>query len=223
MLPTSSTLFAGLVENFAMQRSGSEQSGPPRDVAPTTAHRSARSSAERQYVPQESTTMGIRYFAFPVSADVAETAAASPRDYFRSLSRYAGDPETPEPLEPCLDLDKAWSYLQRILRAPGSEPWDEGGRPAYELVRGHVENTDAGWRSFVRVLTASQVRAIAVDLSAVDECEVMTRLAGRVPHSSEDSERFEHDVEYTLEYLQRAIEFVRDLSQRGLGLAYSIG
>jgi hypothetical protein len=87
--------------------------------------------------------MGIRYYAYPVAAELAELAAASPHDLIGSDPFF--DAWGPVDRRPhMLYLDKAWRNLQAVFG-----PSDSGGTcPAFELVRGEVTmRTTAGIRS----------------------------------------------------------------------------
>lgn len=173
--------------------------------------------------------MGVRYFAFALDPGVAESAASDPRSYFRSRSRFAGEPSLPDDPELTLDLDKAWGYLQIALREPtDSRPTYSAAyadsspqRPAYELVRGDVQHTDHGWKSFVRVLTASQVSAASRDFSEIGAGGIRDRLESRFRHDKTDRDR--QLIDYTTDYARHAIAFLDDASRAGYGLAYLIG
>lgn len=158
--------------------------------------------------------MGIRYHAYAISEQFADPAAADPAAFLRDgpfcCCRYDGE----APLT--LDLDKAWDYLQRVLRTHEGE----APRAAFELVDGQVTNTCCGWRSFYRYLTPAQVSSAADDLAQVDECQVLEELArGRTL----PDDRYADDVDYTLSYLSDAVEFTRRLAERREGMLYVIG
>ena len=157
--------------------------------------------------------MGIRYYALAVPPHLLERASASLPDFL--ASHPWGDPDDPENEGPLsLDLDKCWREFQVIFGPP------ESPSAAFELVRGDVTHTDAGWIPFQRFLDADQVQRVARDLADIDECFVMDRLsANRVrPH-----EEFEREVDYALRFLDAAGSFAQQLAASGSGLIYRIG
>jgi hypothetical protein len=160
--------------------------------------------------------MGIRYYAYPVAAELAELAAASPHDLIGSDPFF--DAWGPVDRRPhMLYLDKAWRNLQAVFG-----PSDSGGTcPAFELVRGEVTMRDDGWDPFVRYLDADTTREIAADLANVDECYVMSGIEAL--RRKEVVADFSAEVDYTIQYLNEAISFTRDLASSGQGLVYMIG
>ena len=160
--------------------------------------------------------MGIRYYAYPVAAELVEIAASSPRD-FMSADPLADAWGPPDQRPPMLYLDKCWRNLQVVLGASRSEEI----RPAYELVRGEVTMHSDGWVPYLRYLDPQKVRDIAADIANVDECQVMDGVAaigGQLLMKD-----FASEVDYTIDYLSAAIAFTADSARAGQGLVYMIG
>ena len=160
--------------------------------------------------------VGIRYYAYPVAAELADIAECSPRDFISSdplMDAWGPQEERP----PMLYLDKCWRNLQVVLGPRGTEK----ARVAYELVRGEVTMRADGWDAFVRYLEPTTVGSIAGDLAAVDECQVMDGVAELRRQRPIDD--YASEVDYTLEYLSAAVGFTTDLARQGKGLVYLIG
>lgn len=159
--------------------------------------------------------MGIRYYAYAFDASMTEFAMAHPRALVGGCpcaELWWMEREVPagsrsrlfDPSEAdCLDLDKAWSDLQRMT---GRFDLEEAPRPAHAMFTGSVTWTDRGYLPWVAVIPPAQVAAIAEDLVRFRQ-----EVEGTV-----------HD-EYVREYLSRAVEFAAHVALTGRGFAYSIG
>lgn len=156
--------------------------------------------------------MGIRYLAISIAAEDVERAQ-NDECPFCSAS-YIRNRDTDGRWDDYLDLDKAFGYLRRVL----FERENDQQRAGLALVSGDVTNTHDGWIPYEAALTAEAVGAIASDLALVDERLVRTKLDVG-PYSA----RTEDDIDYTLEYLQRAKDYLAIVVSEGRGLAYTIG
>lgn len=162
--------------------------------------------------------MGIRYYAYPVPAELGDMAADSPRDFVSDdplMDAWGPAEERPR----MLYLDKCWKYLQTLFA-----PTAIHNQPAYELVRGDVTHTNQGWIPFVRYLTNDEVRVIATDLAdaAASQCFVMDGLSA-IRRSGYVHRTFEEELDYIQRYLQDAAHFTAEVAKGGEGLAYLIG
>ncbi|MBC7441029.1 MAG: DUF1877 family protein [Ramlibacter sp.] len=158
--------------------------------------------------------MGIRYYAYPITADEYPLALKNPCLFHRSdpLTDAWGALETrPE----MLYLDKCWSDLQHLL---GSAP-DQPDRPALQLVGGRVTFTSTGWIPYERALGPAQVKAIAADLGTVVEADIR-RMVSEFPPLYGSAEQ---TYEYVAQYLADAKHFTARLATGGWGLVYLIG
>lgn len=115
-----------------------------------------------------------------------------------------------------LDLDKAWSDLQRITR-PVSD--DETPRAAYAMFEGDVTWTDRRSVSWIRAILPEDVPAVAADLTSISRFEV-ARGAMRSGLSDRDPEAHRHYVQM---FLDDARRFVTRLADEGRGMVYRIG
>ena len=170
--------------------------------------------------------MGIRYYAYAFDGDFTEQVLADPK------SVVSADPLADAwGLEPgagtsittfgqliserdMLYLDKAWRHLQ-VLTAPLGAGMAE--RPAFRMFEGNVTMHNEGWEPWVRVLTPSEVLAIAQDLDDLSDAEARLRLPVS-PFVDRDL-----DVEYAVSYLRRARVFATNLADEGRGMVYLIG
>ena len=160
--------------------------------------------------------MGIRYYAYPVDAELIDLARASPRAFLSSdplADAWGLAAERP----PMLYLDKCWWELQRLFSArPG-----EVERPAAGLVRGRVREHSNGWDAFLRVLDPAEVAHVAADLALFGEADV--RAMFEQSPQSESSRDPDAEIRYVVEYLADATAFVTDLARTGRGMIYLIG
>lgn len=160
--------------------------------------------------------MGIRYYSYPVRADLIEAAKTSPQSFLGDdpfWDAWGSKDEQP----PMLYLDKCWHELQMLLRRDGDSP----KRPAFRLVEGQVTQTSDGWISYTAVLDPRQVAEISKDLATVTPEEVRASvMSGHTLGSDRDLEK---DVEYVIHYLREALLFTTALSESGNGLVYTIG
>lgn len=168
---------------------------------------------------QQDRCMGIRYYAYAFDADVTERALADPRRFISGdpLADAWGMPhgaqcavasfEQSVPKTEMLYLDKAWSSLQ-ALTAPSV--WGSVARPAYRMFEGQVAMQEYGWTPWVRAIAPDEVAEIAEDLAGV-----LHDFAGG---ASRDD-----DSGYVLDYLERAVGFVKHSASARRGFAYLIG
>ncbi|MEO6944795.1 MAG: DUF1877 family protein [Lacisediminihabitans sp.] len=157
--------------------------------------------------------MGIRYYAYPITADEYPLALENPCAFHGSDPLM--DAWGPEDMKPeMLYLDKCWKELQTLLAPVPRQP----NRPALQLVDGQVTHTETGWIAYERALGPAQVAAIAADLKTVSELDIRRMLPRfRSPHA--DNEEYE----YVAQYLADAQRFTTDLADSGRGLVYIIG
>jgi len=147
--------------------------------------------------------MGIRYYAYPVPAELVEQAHDDPRLFLsHDPLMDAWGPEDERPM--MLYLDKVWGPLQQLL----------AGRRSLDLVAGHVRWIGYEYEPFVAVLDPDEVAAIADDLLLVEDVddETATRLGP-----------LDWTADHVNQYLTEARAFTRALSDRGCGLVYVIG
>jgi hypothetical protein len=158
--------------------------------------------------------MGIRYYAYPITADEYAVAVEDPCAFHGSDPLM--DAWGPAELKPeMLYLDKCWSYLQ-VLLGSGS---GESDRPALQLVDGKVTDTGTGWIPYEHALSPEQVKAVMSDLETVGESDIRRMLADN-PRSDG---RAESDFEYVAQYLEAAKRFTAQLARSNRGLVYMIG
>lgn len=115
--------------------------------------------------------------------------------------------------EDTLDLDKAWSDLQRATAPAGDEP----ARPAFRMFEGQPTWTGQGHLPWTRVIPPGEVPAIAEDLMVLDDDEIPRRVVQQRPGYRPG------DAEYAVSYLQSARSFMAALAQAGRGMVYRIG
>jgi hypothetical protein len=160
--------------------------------------------------------MGIRYYAYPVDADLIEVAKSSPRSFLGDDPLMdAWGPLDKRP--PMLYLDKCWSELQLLLGGDSSSP----NRPAFQLVEGNVVHLPGGWISHIAVLDPAQVVEIAKDLSVITQGQVRAKLTATRAFEFRDD--LDEEFNYVVHYLRDAVTFTTGLSERGDGLVYMIG
>ena len=157
--------------------------------------------------------MGIRYYAYPISAEDYETARADPCPFHgRDPFADAWGPRDDRP--EMLYLDKCWNELQAMFGpAPGVS-----ARPTYALVEGQVTHVDMGWIPFERALSPGEVRTIASDIATVGDDEIRSLMARSISHPDDEQE-----FSYIQHFLGEAQRFVTDLANDGRGLVYMIG
>jgi len=169
--------------------------------------------------PQRNTQtggMGIRYYAYPLRAELVEVAKRAPRSFLSDDP--LADAWGPADQRPAmLYLDKCWHELQMLLNPDQAAP----GRPAFWLVEGDVTQTQGGWIPYMAVLDAQQVAEVARDLATVTPAEVRGMLATTATFGR----LVDRDKEfgYVTHYLADALAFTTRLSERGKGLVYMIG
>jgi hypothetical protein len=158
--------------------------------------------------------MGIRYYAYPITADEYPRALENPCPFHSSdplMDAWGSVDAMPE----MLYLDKCWREFQALLGPlPGTPP-----RPALLLVEGQVTNTNTGWIPFERALSPDQVKAIAVDLATVGEQHIRDLLFDTDDTLLSRPEEYE----YIAHYLADAKEFTARLAEQDRGLVYLIG
>ena len=160
--------------------------------------------------------MGIRYYAYPVDADLIDAAKACPRDFLGEdplMDAWGPDDERPR----MLYLDKCWRELQLLFKGDGMRP----DRPSIRLVSGNVRETGMGWIPHIAVLDPTEVSEIATDLATVTSSEVRSMFAAN-PHL-EERHGADEEFAYVTQYLRDALTFTSELSDLGLGLVYMIG
>lgn len=158
--------------------------------------------------------MGIRYYAYPITADEYPRALENPCPFHgRDPLMDAWGPSDARP--EMLYLDKCWWELQELLGTVSEAP----KRPAFQLVEGRVTDTPTGWIPFERALSPDQVKAVAADLSTVSEQDVRRMLSeSQDPRASRPEE-----YDYIVHHLAAAQAFTESLAANGLGLVYLIG
>jgi hypothetical protein len=160
--------------------------------------------------------MGIRYYAYPIDANLIDFARQSPRAFLGADPLMdAWGPAEKKP--PMLYLDKCWAELQELLGANSpSSP-----RPAFALVAGRVTHTSEGWIPHIAVCDPAEVAAIASDLALITEAEVRLVLTDSgILRRHKD---VEEELDYVNHYLREAQLFTSDLASAGKGLVYMIG
>ena len=167
-------------------------------------------------------SMGIRYYAYPITADEYLLALERPRAFIGDdplMDAWGPILEQPE----MLYLDKCWSDLQLLLGPLDGQP----ERPAFQLVDGQVTHIETGWIPFERVLSPAQVQEVAADLATVTDTDVR-RIAALYPRSNaaawtSDLDDVEIEREYIAHHLAAAQSFTARLASDGRGLVYLIG
>ena len=148
--------------------------------------------------------MGIRYYAYPVRAELIEHARSDPRLFISDdpLMDAWGDPGDRPPM---LYLDKAWRALQELF----------GDRPCAALVRGQVTMCGNGFEHdpWLGVLDPDEVADVARDVVLI---EPPIAVPGR-------PERVLFEADYVGRYLAAAQEFACALADADSGLVYVIG
>jgi hypothetical protein len=174
--------------------------------------------------PDRVDPMGIRYYAYAFDSDQTDQALANPRSFVSSdplADAWGFEPharvaavtfEQAVPKRDMLYLDKAWRLLQAIT---GPSSARASARPAFRMFEGDVTMTNDGWIPWLRALTPAEVKEIATDLAQLADEPAAARL--RSARATND------DVEYALQYLGDAREFVAGLVADGRGLVYMIG
>lgn len=161
--------------------------------------------------------MGIRYYAYPVPSSDIDAALANPEAFINAdpLSDAWGlEPLGPNhyamgvnPRPRMLYLDKCWSLIQNLTLS------EDGPRPAYQLVAGHVPWSERGRRARYGALCNHELLLVADDLDDIvkndmdDFCAMLS----------------DDEAEYLRDYVAEARIFTRELAERGEGLAYVIG
>lgn len=167
--------------------------------------------------------MGIRYYAYAygtVQTDCVEQdppgivvdeliADAWEFESDDAVSTLTGEQRLPE--RDILYLDRAWMHLQRVTAPQNGEPI----RPAHRMFQG--EPSWAG-RPVERTLSPQAVVEISADLALVIDDEVAERVRAQPCFGDPDGE-----VDYVLDHLARAREFVKELVRSGRGMIYMIG
>ncbi|MEV8024178.1 DUF1877 family protein [Microbacterium sp. NPDC080220] len=173
--------------------------------------------------------MGIRYYAYAFDADRAQQAVDDPQSILSSdplADAWGLEPhaslsvatfEQVSPKRDMLYLDKAWSALQSLTR---SGPRSPAAGSCYRMFEGNVTMHDMGWDPWVRTILPEEVPAIRDDLCAIDESQVRTwARTWRSRHGAGDDD----ELNYVLDYLTRAQEFVEPLAADARGMVYLIG
>lgn len=160
--------------------------------------------------------MGIRYYAYPVAAELIAHARDDPYQFMSAdplMDAWGPAEDRPR----MLYLDKCWSTLQDLTDGgPGGQP-----RPAYRLFEGDVTFVDGGmaWYAWTRVLDPDEVDKIADDIVMLTDADIRAMLLSgrRVRGPGGD------DFAYISHHLACAQEFVVGLSRDRLGMVYKIG
>lgn len=169
--------------------------------------------------------MGIRYWGQSLPARLVETARTNPRllhiddDYDYYLWRLREDePEGHASLgsgKHALDLDKAFNDFQALWHV---EPPEH--RPAIELVRGLVTNTDRGWKAYYGLIDPDRVAAVRDDVARTRDADIESCVsAGRGPFRDEP----EWYVDHLISLRDEMITFLDERLVRGEGVLYMIG
>lgn len=159
--------------------------------------------------------MGIRYYAYPITADEYLLAREHPRAFIGDdplMDAWGGTREQPE----MLYLDKCWNELQILLGPAAGQP----ERPAFQLVDGHVTHVETGWIPYERVLSPAQVQDVASDLATVTDADIH-RMVSQSPRSDPSDDEVERG--YITHHLTAAQAFTARLAGDGRGLVYLIG
>lgn len=171
--------------------------------------------------------MGIRYYAYAFDAELAQQAVAYPRSILSSdplADAWGLEPhvavsvatfEQAVPKRDMLYLDKAWRALQTLTRSTSA---DGVARASHRMFEGGVTMHGLGWDPWVRTILPEEVPAISDDLCAIGDVQV--RASARDWTGVRDTEE---ELQYVLDYLRRAQEFVRTLSADGRGMVCLIG
>lgn len=173
--------------------------------------------------------MGIRYYAYAFDAALTEQAVADPDSILSSdplADAWGLEPhasvsvatfEQVSPKRDMLYLDKAWSALQSLTRPVSDDP---AVGASFRMFEGSVAMHDMGWDSWVRTIRPEEVPAIRDELCAIDEARV--RQWAKKWHSPYGADH-ETELQYVLDFLGRAQEFVKVLAAEGRGMVYLIG
>jgi hypothetical protein len=171
--------------------------------------------------------MGIRYYAYAFDASLTEQALGDPHSILSSdplADAWGFEPhasiafttfEQAVPKRDMLYLDKAWSDLQDLT---ATEARDGVARPSFRMFEGNVTMRGWGWDPWVRVIVPSEVPSIRDDLNAIADAQVRAWARGR-SHLRDEQE----ELQYVLQFLSRAREFVDALASDGRGMVYLIG
>ena len=158
--------------------------------------------------------MGIRYYAYPMTAEQYPLAVENPCRFHGAdplMDAWAPGDDQPE----MLYLDKCWHELQ-VLLGPESGVTD---RPALQLVEGLVADVGIGWIPYERALSPVQVQAVAADLPTIGESDIRRSLPALI-HWNDAPEQ---EYRYVAQYLAAAQEFTATLARNHRGLVYMIG
>lgn len=158
--------------------------------------------------------MGIRYYAYPITAEQYDDAAKSPCRFHGSdplMDAWGPKEEQPE----MLYLDKCWHELQVLFSTEPGVP----DRAALRLVEGQVTHVEMGWIPHERALSPAEVAAIASDLATIGEADIRRSL----PQLNRWHETPEQVYSYVAHFLTAAQEFTARLAADGRGLVYLIG
>ena len=162
--------------------------------------------------------MGIRYYAWPLSADHVEAARREPGPFL------ADDPLAQAwstANEGNCYLDKAWRGLQ-LLIASSDPRWTD--RPAAALVAGQVTFVDYGWEPHIGVLDPGEVSRAAADLAVVAaNIPLQWRPRRRKSRARTGPGSVLLEQDYINQYLGVLKEFADTLVERRKGMIYMIG
>lgn len=159
-------------------------------------------------------SMGIRYFAITIDNDDYERISRGPCPTCGARPHPSDDDELESPAE-TLDLDKAYWMLHRVFATLDLQK-------ATQLVTGAVTNTPRGWISYQGLVSPDVVREMVDELATVDAETVRRQMLDhRIGY--DDDDRVEQDAGYTVEFFQRAKEFLGTAGSRGRGVVYYIG
>lgn len=168
--------------------------------------------------------MGIRYYAYPLDAEMAEQAVADPFSAFSrdpladawgldpgaAVSRM--DPERHPERREILSLDKAWGHLQALTRP---ESRGSAARPVYRMVEGDVvmQGDWCGWEPWLRALRPEEMPGIVEDLESIELTGVASLLRERAFLGADP----EGEIGYAGEYFVQALEFATAMRNSGRG------
>lgn len=162
--------------------------------------------------------MGIRYYAWPLSASDVVAAREDPESF------TADDPFCEAWFtanEGNCYLDKAWHGLQLVLALSHNEEED---RPAEALVAGRVTFVETGWIPHVGVLDPDELRLAAADLALV---QIDVPEPARSRRRSAPPQLIPGNNLTDLDYLQHNLDelksFTAALVAQGKGMVYLIG
>ncbi|MFM9877397.1 MAG: hypothetical protein ACKVOG_06055 [Rhodoglobus sp.] len=93
-------------------------------------------------------------------------------------------------------------------------------RPAIELVRGWVTNTDRGWKAYHGVIDPDRIAAVREDIARTRDADIKSLIAGGRGLFRDETEWY---VEHLISLRNKMITFLNARLARGKGVLYTIG